>query len=363
MKREVLEFRKVALKRAILDYILLDQSEQQRLALKPLVTNSTRHIARAPVPWHSSVVHAKRLMETNLFITNPMMMRLVCLFEEFKHLRIVEMNTLSPINFPIGLDDFQAILRNQCITFRQRLFSEWIPKVACLFFENKEDWYSMVENPTSHGSSDLDVGYARLDNFFKSVAALMSNQIWTFVRASLDDFVNFFVQFRTTSNDLSLFSLTLKVQNPQIKFDPSFADIDHVLLSLLKEITETVSQLPRIETKLFSSLAKEELYLPAVNAEDLISLNGSILKNIVSRNAIPPQKHIQIYDKFKGLLTQKTDKYVDDFLRETHQLPEFELVKSLTSLHPLYSILFRSWSSYLRHLMISWQLQRPSCLV
>ena len=324
MKSEVLQLRHQALKQSVVDYILMDPEECRRLKIQKVQRTYQPHLARAPVPWHTSVVQAKRHMEHCLFIGNPMMTRLVLLFEKFKNMRIVDFGALTVSNFPMTLDDFQNILRNQCTTFRQRILTEWLPQVATVFFENKAEWYGMVNGGSPE---DPDAGFVRLDNFFKSVAALMSNQLWSLVQASLNDVESFFKQFRHGSSELSLFTLVLKVQQSQIRFEPSFQDIDAALSALLNEITLTVSKLPRIETKLFASMAKEEVYLPSVNAVDVVRAKERVLKAIVSKNAVAAQRHLSIYDKFKGLMTQRTDKQIEDFLREKHELLEYGNVR------------------------------------
>ena len=204
------------------------------------------------------------------------------------------------------------------------LLFRWIPKVANVFFDDKPIWYSIS---TSGAKGNKEEGYQRLDNFFKSVASLMSNQLWSILRASLDDFENFFMQFKNASSEIALFQVSLTLSNNAIRFEPSFSDVEMALNALLKEITAAVSQIPRIESKLFTSFAKEPMYLPAFSAADIIQVKDKMIRSILSRNAVSPQKHVMVYDKFKGVWTQRMERHIEDFVKDKqHELHTYEEV-------------------------------------
>jgi dynein heavy chain len=83
--------------------------------------------------------------------------------------------------------------------------------------------------------------------------------------------------------------------------------------------------------KLFTSLQGEQLYLPSISLQDGRINDGKYFKRIIARNTIGPQKHIAAYEKFKPLLTLKAEKRVDDFLRDKHELDEYETVIFFTN--------------------------------
>ena len=197
----------------------------------------------------------------------------------------------------------------------------WIPNVATMFFNSKDTWYSIVNS-----YSDPDVGYRHLDTFFKSVTALMSNQLWSLVDKSIADLETYFSQFSLANSEISVFSISLLAAAAQIRFNPPLSDLDNVIMNILEEIVNAVKEIPRVEMKLFTSLKGEPLYLPSISLQDSRINDGKYFKRIIARNTIGPQRHIATYEKFKPLLTLKAEKRVDDFLRDKHELDEYEAV-------------------------------------
>ncbi|KAJ3297193.1 Dynein heavy chain 3, axonemal [Borealophlyctis nickersoniae] len=308
-----------ALRRSIVDYILLDPVEQERLLIPPLPPPYTPRTVRAPVPWHATMVTNKGFMEENLFITNSVMLELLRIYEVFEKCKVVDMGVFTPGVLPMTIEEFQGILKNQCMAFKSKLINEWIPTVASTFFTTKEDWYTIATS-----CPDPDTGFRRLDSFFKSVSALMSNQLWSMLTHSLDDFDAFFAQFASCSSDISLFSVRLTISGAQIRFDPPLADLETVIVSVLEDMVAAVKDIPRVETRLFTSLASEPLTLPSMTIDDDRIAEGRFVRNIVSKNTVAPQKFLLGYEKYKGLLTHKAEKRVEDFLREKHELDDYE---------------------------------------
>ncbi|KAJ3206419.1 Dynein heavy chain 7, axonemal [Entophlyctis luteolus] len=309
----------IALKQSIVDYILLDAKERDRLKIPPLPPRYVPRIARAPVPWHETVNAVKGFMAENLLITNPAMLNLLALHNQFMANRIIHVDTFTPAVLPMTIDDFQATLRNQCQNFRTKLLNEWIPNAANMFFNSKDTWYSIATK-----TDDPDEGFRRLDYFFKSVSTLMSNQLWSYVETSLSELEAFFSKFAAANSDVSLFTVRLVTAGQQIRFDPPLADLESVILTVLEDMVTATHEIPRIETKLFASLANETLILSSMSVEDDRVADGRFFRAIITRNTLAPQKHLMSYDKYKHLLTHKAEKKIDEFLREKHDLDDYE---------------------------------------
>jgi dynein heavy chain len=190
-----------------------------------------------------------------------------------------------------------------------------------MFFNTKEQWYGIVTS-----SPDVDTGYRRLDSFFKSVCALMSNQLWTMVDSSLTSLEEYFSQFAGCASEVSVFSVKLVIAGPQIRFDPPLGDLESVIQSILQELVGAIREFPRVETKLFTSLKSEALYLPSMKISDDRIDDGRYIRSIVTKNTMAPQKYLMTYDKYKNLLTHKAEKRIEDFLREKHELEDYEIV-------------------------------------
>eukprot|EP00842_Homolaphlyctis_polyrhiza_P004869 jgi/Hompol1/5383/HPOL_004407-RA len=275
-KQTIQELRAVhttAVKQSIVDYILLDPSEQRRLMIPPFFANYTPRTARAPVPWHDTLVNTREYIEQNLFITNPVMLQLLSIFTQYEKCKVVDMSVFTPSVLPMTTEEFQGILKNQCQAFKARMLND------------------------------------------------------------LADFENFFEQFSQSSSEVSLFAVHLSISGAQIRFDPPLTDLEVVVVSILNEMVSVVREIPRVETKLFTSLNGESLYIPAITLDDERIAEGRFFRRIVAKNTVAPQKHLMTYDKYKSLLNHKAEKRIEDFLREKHDLDDYETeIKKLTKL-------------------------------
>jgi dynein heavy chain len=121
---EIRETYDLAVKQSIVDYILLDPSEQERLQIPPFLERYVPRIARAPVPWHEEVGKSKEGMEQDLYVTNPMMLEVLKAFSPFESLRIVDLSVFTPNVLPMTMEDFQNTLKNQCAAFRAKILNE-----------------------------------------------------------------------------------------------------------------------------------------------------------------------------------------------------------------------------------------------
>ncbi|KAI9189908.1 hypothetical protein H9P43_001341 [Blastocladiella emersonii ATCC 22665] len=347
-------------KKSIVDYILLDPTERARLMIPRVPNTYAPRIARAPFPWHDGVAATKRFIAENLFLTNPAMVKVLHIFQKYQDMTMFDLRVFSEDTLPITLDEFHNILRSQCHVFRARVINEWIPEIVDMFIETKEMWYSIATR-----APDMDLGFRRLDAFFKSVAVLVSNQLWHLTERSLATLEGFFMRFQDTatssssssaaaaspstpasvaaaaaaatfsgaSNESSVFSVSLKLQGGQIRFDPPLNEIETTLMRILEDMVNTVREVPRVETKLFTSLANEPLYLFSMSLSDSRIGEGKAMRAVIQRNCVAPQRHLLTFEKYKPLLTQKAEKKIDDFLREKTDLDEFELeIKRLLKL-------------------------------
>lgn len=126
LEAEVSETYYLAAKQSILDYILLDRDEQLRLKIPHFPQSFQPKLARAPVPWHQEYLDAKMFLEANLYLTNPIMLKILKLCRPFHDKRIVDMRIFTSAMMPLSLDDFQNMVRKQTVQFRSHLLSEYV---------------------------------------------------------------------------------------------------------------------------------------------------------------------------------------------------------------------------------------------
>lgn len=62
--------------KAIVDYVLMDYDEKDRLKIGAFPRSFPLRLIRAPVPWHGSFLQSKEAQAHQLFITNQIMTEL-----------------------------------------------------------------------------------------------------------------------------------------------------------------------------------------------------------------------------------------------------------------------------------------------
>ena len=205
--------------------------------------------------------------------------------------------------------------------------------MASSFLAKKSVWYI---NPIT--LSEFDRPSRNLDSFFNSVASLMSNQLYGLISRSIKSFELFFKQFIKQKSDSTLIMLQLVAKQGSVHFDLSFSDMEAILVALYSEIVQVGLQLPRIEKKLFTAFANENLFLTSMQMSDVNVNDGRYMKHIVNVNRVSPELHLQSYEKYKPLLTSKVQKQIQDFLKNDHSLIEYEA--EITQLNQLSSDIF-----------------------
>ena len=122
---ETTDIYNIAARQAILDYILLDEDEKQRLGIKEVAKSYTPQMSRGPVPWHDSYVSAKTAIEESLWITNPVMGLIKNIFAKYETLGAFNFGFLEK-SVPMSIEDFIATVKSQIQAFKDVLCKEYV---------------------------------------------------------------------------------------------------------------------------------------------------------------------------------------------------------------------------------------------
>ncbi|XP_015683342.1 dynein heavy chain 3, axonemal-like, partial [Protobothrops mucrosquamatus] len=323
----------------IVDYILMDPQEKKRLFIRNVPQPFPQRVIRAPVPWHKIYQETKIWNETHLFTVNPMMFALQQLwFTEFTDLRFVRTKEILQGDLPLLPSEFEELIQRQCQEAHEILQTRWIPRCAELFVEQKEKWLHLAPQ------NDLDSSQ-QIEEYFASVAILMSLQLREMVINSLEDLLDFFKihkdgnDFGEVYQDMQFFIpqilvLKLDVEDPSIIFDPDVQTLWDLVYRCFLEILKHSESLPKVQVKLFPELKGEDLILRTVNKDEtLVASYVQKTAEIFHLNLIGPQKYLNVYRKYNDLLNNNADKEVTEFLSKRHDLEDFvEKIDGLTKL-------------------------------
>jgi dynein heavy chain, axonemal len=152
----------------------------------------------------------------------------------------------------------------------------------------------------------------------------MSNQLWILTENSLKDLEQFFAPFADAEAYTSIFKILFDVSSGRIRFTPSLTEVENDVLGLVEELLASVQNIPRVETKIFSSLQDSSLALTSMSIDCDRVKHGQYIRNVLLKNIVGVQKYASAYDSFKILYSQAYEKRIVDFLEVSHTLFEYE---------------------------------------
>lgn len=100
LEREVKGDYKIAMKKSVMEYILKDEEEQQRLMILIDFERFILAVSRSPVPW-PAIQKSRNWLTLNLHITDPIMSGINKIFSKFQHTKIVDLSVLTDKVIPM----------------------------------------------------------------------------------------------------------------------------------------------------------------------------------------------------------------------------------------------------------------------
>ncbi|XP_060776842.1 dynein axonemal heavy chain 3 [Neoarius graeffei] len=316
-------------RKIIVEYILRDERQRERLSISSIPRPFPRRVIRAPVPWSDTYKTNHSWCQQNLYTVNPIMYQLKKLWmNNFSDLRFVHLENFHVGNLPLLPSEFQQLIQTQCQTIRDLLINKWLPQCASLFFTYKDSWLHLV--PKREVSVPVKV-----HQFFSCVAALMSLQLRSLVIASLRDLLGFLSLYQD-GNDFGecydelrytqypLLLVKLRVEDSSIVFQPSLAQCWEIIKESFVQVITSADNIPRVEINLFPELRKQDYILRSVRQdESLVTDMLNQARAIYQRNSVGPHKYLGIYDKYSNLLDQSARQDMLSFLQENFSLQDF----------------------------------------
>ncbi|XP_042545793.1 dynein axonemal heavy chain 3 [Dipodomys spectabilis] len=318
-----------SLMKSIVDYILMDPMEKQRLFIESLPRVFPLRVIRAPVPWHTVYQNAKKWNEEHLHTVNPMMLQLKELwFSDFKDLRFVRTAEILEGKLPLQPKEYWDVIQKHCMEARQILLNSWIPTCAQLFISQKKNWVHFAPKNDYDSSRNIE-------EYFASVGSFMSLQLRELVIKSLEDLVSFFMihkngnDFKEPYEEMEFFipqliMINLEVQEPSIVFNPPFDDCWQLIRNSFLEIIKNSDGIPKVESILFPELKGYNLIIGTVDPkENLVSDFVDQTFEVFKKNQVGPYKYLNAYKKYDDLLDNTAEENITAFLKENHEIEDF----------------------------------------
>ncbi|KAK9527005.1 hypothetical protein VZT92_015671 [Zoarces viviparus] len=327
MEEEVKREYNLSLKQSIVNYILMDPSECQRLSISSIPKPFTRRVIHGPVPWATSYKEVRTWQSQHLFTVSQMMVRLQDVWlNGFSSLRFFGLEDILSTSLPLLPSEFEELIHRGCQTTRDELVQNWLPRCAALIETFKDLWLPLL--PKSEQEAPV-----RFKEFFNCVAALMSLQLRSLVVESLQALLYFFT-IHEDGNDFDkvfdkmkyaqsqVLLVELQVNEHHIDFHPSFRECWELVHRGFMEIIKGAEKLPRVECKLFPDTKK--LYLRTVCPDESLVTNLiNKAKDVFKKNTVGPKKYLSVYQKYSYLLDHTAEQDLSAFLKEQHSLEGF----------------------------------------
>ncbi|XP_030626002.1 dynein heavy chain 3, axonemal [Chanos chanos] len=318
-----------SLRKSIVDYILLDPQERERLFISRIPQQFPQHVIRAPVPWAESYQSARTWHMQHLHTISPMMRHLQNLWiDRFSSVRFVALADLLKADLPLLPTEFDQLIQRHCQRTRDHLLHKWLPDCASLFVSHKDAWLGLVPQRVS-------VNPVSAQEFFSCVSAQMSLQLRSLVIASLQDLLQFLSMHKEGNHfegEFDEFSFTLrqvllvklKVEEPRIIFQPSLQECWELLHRAFNHIIHSAENLPRVECHLFPEMQDKNLTIRSVRPdESLVMKLIDSAKEVYDRNTAGPQRYLDVYKNYSNLLDSLAKQDIVHFLQEKHSLQGF----------------------------------------
>ena len=127
LKTEIHSDYDLAIRKAIVDYILLDPHERQRVKIQRTPKPFHLRTIRAPIAWHDTMDDTKKDLQITLHGNNPIMSALQTLWDEhYAHRRFVSFEDLLQAPLPMMPHDFEKFIEQRVTQMRQTLISEYV---------------------------------------------------------------------------------------------------------------------------------------------------------------------------------------------------------------------------------------------
>ncbi|KAH3881436.1 hypothetical protein DPMN_005362, partial [Dreissena polymorpha] len=332
---EMQDDRRFAIKKAIVDYLLLDKKEQDRLGV-PIPAKPSNSAGRYGYPWHDRMNQVREFMKTDVYITHPAMFSILYHFhEKYGTFRLIDIPGLHAV-MPVTMETFLQHVQRSTKVGVSHLENDWLPEccgIVDLRREEVEQWMPQ---------DDEVLRQEKMDHFFNSVATLMSNLLRSAVINSISDLVDLIEEYtggNQYDGEYDIYSglaLPQKIhpvrifmkedmENAQVIFSPLFPELCEFFNAIIDFMVISVSQLPRIEHLLFEAVENLDItFIRTVHVEEEVVVNAKErIKTVIYNNHHGPSKYRSIYEPYKHLLSVEADRKVDKFLSRDRTLREY----------------------------------------
>ncbi|CAB0007617.1 unnamed protein product [Nesidiocoris tenuis] len=288
LKNDLMDNYYLALRTAIVEYVLKDPEERKRLNIETMPYKFPTVVIRAPVPWHASTVVNSQRFDYRFYGGHPVVLKIRELFEE-----------------------------------------NWLEEVANILRDMKNTWVHL--GPKKGGDSQ-----ELILRFFSTINSLISHQLRSIVINSIKYYYDFLRQFQDGNHLTSgyvdymfprLPFLTVKavLDNEEIiAVTPNSVEIRNTIKNVFPKILHVSKSIPVMQNYVFQNYEGELKYiLPVRSFEKEVTEMIKNATDIYVANSPGAEEYLDSYDEYQFIF----DGTAQDLLNKRFAAQPFPLLK------------------------------------
>ncbi|VEN45416.1 unnamed protein product [Callosobruchus maculatus] len=308
----------MAVKKAIIDFVLQDPS-----FTKPFggIENAfNKELKEIGTSFRASFASAKMKIYSNLHVINPCLAALLDIWHSsYRDLRLINTNDLKQHEGAFDLQEFKNAANKHIEKCKDNYMDQYYNHVTHIFLQGNK----RGKLPESGRSKQVV-------SFYNAVAAIMTHHLQMLCMNSLYDYVEYITDVKYSNKG---FQIRLQQSANILAFEPTFKNFRDILIGLTDLIVEAVTDIPRLETKLYLDWGNEAVLKPLIPAE-LIDVCKNRIKDVLDEQRIGPELRVHDFDEFLPLINGQGDEFVNDFVSSDHNFDDYvEQILKYKALH------------------------------
>ncbi|XP_014255049.1 dynein heavy chain 3, axonemal isoform X1 [Cimex lectularius] len=323
-EQEILEDYYISIGRAIVEYVLLDDEEKERLRIETYPVKFPTIVIRPPVPWRNSFIMAKERIRYNFYCSHPVLQALKNLYTtRYASLLVIPHEVLQAQGLPMDPFEFDKFTTALCTKAREIICEKWLVECAELILQLRNTWQNLAPKYQTE-SSNL------IERFFSCINAMLARQIREIIMNSVHHFYDILLKYKDGNSitdgysdskfpHCPLLTVTLRpadTKGGNINMYPNTREIRNLLVSIFPKIVRVTKELPTLEQYLFPELQSTSTFLQGVHTyeKELIKIMDSVTE-IHFANIPGPDHYLETYNEYSYIFAGKADTDLHKFFQ------------------------------------------------
>ncbi|GFR34099.1 dynein heavy chain 3, axonemal [Trichonephila clavata] len=315
-----------AVKQGIVDYVLLDKSERQRLKIKRCPSKWPQIFVQTPLPWNNVVHSARKSLQSKAFLLRPCIKKISYLWaEKYQNRNLIQASEFNSSPLPPTTEGFRYSVEKQCREAQEFLRFEWIEECVQILVKNRKiDWEPLVSRKPGASSK-------KIERYFSSVAVIMSSMMRELVIKSVLDWMQLIHKY-AVGNDISqmeeikfpnfpILTVHVIVKESTIGFEMAYEEWEEEIVSVIYKLLQISKYMPRADKILLRVLENEKMNLFDVPPNDqVVEMCINSVKKDLKYNHIGLQQYLEHFEKFDYIINGTFEEDIDNFLNVEEEI-------------------------------------------